>query len=114
MCWRDGHVSADRGWSHRICEALRWRPSGLRAWACEKLRRLITAISDTWKNYWLGAAITLCAEVSAASIVIDFWNVKINPALWITVVLASVLALNIFSVRGYGEAVSATIKLFVS
>jgi amino acid transporter len=54
-------------------------------------------------NYWFGSAITLCAEVSAAAIVIEYWTTKVNVAVWITIFLVGVLALNIFSVKGYGE-----------
>lgn len=64
-------------------------------------------------NYWFGAAITICAEVSAAAIVIQFWTTKVNIAIWISIVLFGILALNIFSVKGYGEAefIFASIKI---
>ncbi|KAH0566536.1 hypothetical protein GP486_000077 [Trichoglossum hirsutum] len=56
-----------------------------------------------WNN-WYSAAITLCAEISAASIVIGFWNSDINVAAWITIIIVVVICLNIFAVSIYGEA----------
>lgn len=58
-----------------------------------------------WNN-WYQAAITLCAEISAASVVIQFWNgaVGINVAAWISIIIVLVICLNIFAVSIYGEA----------
>ncbi|KAI9767768.1 MAG: hypothetical protein M1840_005449 [Geoglossum simile] len=56
-----------------------------------------------WNN-WYSSAITLCAEISAASIVIGFWNEKINVAAWISLIIVLVVCLNIFAVAIYGEA----------
>ncbi|KAI9866114.1 MAG: hypothetical protein M1813_001675 [Trichoglossum hirsutum] len=56
-----------------------------------------------WNN-WYSSAITLCAEISAASIVIGFWNSDINVAAWITLIIVIVVCLNIFAVAIYGEA----------
>ncbi|KAI9729454.1 MAG: hypothetical protein M1834_006835 [Cirrosporium novae-zelandiae] len=58
-----------------------------------------------WNN-WYSYAITLCAEISAAATVIQFWNgaADINVAAWISMVLVLILALNIFAVSIYGEA----------
>ncbi|BFZ60248.1 hypothetical protein YB2330_001277 [Saitoella coloradoensis] len=64
-------------------------------------------------NYWFGASITVCAEVSAAALVIDYWNSPVHVAVWITIILFGILALNIFSVKGYGEGefIFSTIKI---
>lgn len=58
-----------------------------------------------WNN-WYASAITLCAEISAASIVIQYWNgaEHINVGVWITIIALLVLALNVFAVSIYGEA----------
>lgn len=55
---------------------------------------------------WYSSAITLCAEISAASIVIQFWHgaVHINVAAWISLIIILVICLNIFAVAIYGEA----------
>ena len=67
-----------------------------------------------WNN-WYSSAITLCAEISAASTVIQFWPgaVHINVAAWISIIIVLVLCLNIFAVQIYGEAefIFASIKI---
>ena len=60
-------------------------------------------------------SITLCAELSAAAVVIGYWPgaADINVAAWISILLPFVLCLNIFAVRIYGEAefIFASVKL---
>ncbi|KAF5874922.1 putative amino acid transporter protein [Botrytis fragariae] len=67
-----------------------------------------------WNN-WYSAAITLCAEISAAAVVIDYWPgaVHINVAAWISLIIVLVICLNIFAVSIYGEAefIFASIKI---
>jgi amino acid transporter len=65
-----------------------------------------------WNN-WYNSAITLCAEISAAAVVIGYWNDTINQAAWITIIIVLVLALNIFAVSIYGEAefIFASVKI---
>ena len=67
-----------------------------------------------WNN-WYNSAITLCAEISAAAVVIQFWNgaVGINVAAWISLIIVLVICLNIFAVSIYGEAefIFASIKI---
>ena len=67
-----------------------------------------------WNN-WYSCAITLCAEISAASAVIQFWHGAdhINVAAWISLIIVLVICLNIFAVSIYGEAefIFASIKL---
>jgi amino acid transporter len=65
-----------------------------------------------WNN-WYSSAITLCAEISAAAIVIGFWNDDINQAAWISIIIVLVICLNVFAVSIYGEAefIFASIKL---
>jgi yeast amino acid transporter len=64
-------------------------------------------------NSWYQSAITLCAEISAAAIVIGFWNDEINVAAWISLIIVLVICLNIFAVAIYGEAefIFASIKI---
>lgn len=61
------------------------------------------------------SAITLCAEISAAATVIQFWDqeTKYSPAIWITLIIVLIIALNIFAVAIYGEAefIFASIKI---
>ncbi|KAK3332956.1 amino acid permease/ SLC12A domain-containing protein [Cercophora scortea] len=57
-------------------------------------------------NQWYSSAITICAEISAASIVIGYWQgaADINVAAWISLLLVLIIFLNIFAVAIYGEA----------
>ncbi|KAK4939506.1 hypothetical protein LTR10_020215 [Elasticomyces elasticus] len=67
-----------------------------------------------WNN-WYSCAITLCAEISAASSVIQYWHgaLHINVAAWISIILILIICLNIFAVSIYGEAefIFASIKI---
>jgi len=67
-----------------------------------------------WNSYY-AAALTQCAEISAAATVIAYWETApgINPAAWITIIIVITLLLNIIAVRIYGEAefAFASIKL---
>jgi len=58
-----------------------------------------------WNN-WYQAAITQCVEISAASIVIQYWDgaKDINVAAWISILIVLIICLNIFAVSVYGEA----------
>lgn len=67
------------------------------------------------RQNWYQAAITLCAEISAASVVINYWHGAnhISVAVWITLIIVLVICLNIFAVAIYGEAefVFASVKI---
>ncbi|KAL1899522.1 hypothetical protein Sste5346_002923 [Sporothrix stenoceras] len=67
-----------------------------------------------WNN-WYASAITICAEISAASVVIGYWPGAdhINVSAWITLILVLVILLNIIAVAIYGEAefVFASVKI---
>jgi len=54
-------------------------------------------------NYALNAGVVLCAEISAASVVINFWTTKVHVGVWITIIIVVIAALNSFVVEGYGE-----------
>ncbi|RKP13749.1 lysine-specific permease [Piptocephalis cylindrospora] len=55
-------------------------------------------------NYWYSWATTLAVELSAAELVMGYWFPNVNGIVWSAVVLVIVLALNMISVKGYGEA----------
>ncbi|KAH6683029.1 amino acid permease/ SLC12A domain-containing protein [Halenospora varia] len=69
-----------------------------------------------WNN-WYSSSITLCAEISAASVVIGYWEKvgpdHVNVAVWISLVIVLVICLNIFAVSIYGEAefIFASVKI---
>lgn len=52
-------------------------------------------------------------EVSAAAILIGYWNDSITPAAWITLILGLIIFLNVFGVAIYGEAefIFASLKI---
>ncbi|GJJ09791.1 hypothetical protein Clacol_004015 [Clathrus columnatus] len=54
-------------------------------------------------NYWYNWAMGLPAELSAASILMNFWNKSVSSAVWITVFYIVVLIINLFGAGLYGE-----------
>lgn len=54
-------------------------------------------------NYWLNWAITIAAEISAASMVMGYWYPHINPVFFSIAIFSAVFLANLFSVKIYGE-----------
>ncbi|CCH42990.1 Proline-specific permease [Wickerhamomyces ciferrii] len=54
--------------------------------------------------YYYTFIILVCTEVTAASIVIDYWTDKVHIAVWITIFLLVIIGLNFLAVKYYGEA----------
>lgn len=52
-------------------------------------------------------------EIIAASITISYWNAELNKAIFVTIFLIATVGINMFGVKGYGEAefVFAIIKV---
>ena len=50
--------------------------------------------------------VTLPLEIVAASITISFWTGETgtSPAAWVSIFLVVIISINLFGVRGYGEA----------
>ncbi|KAI8977192.1 amino acid permease/ SLC12A domain-containing protein [Mycotypha africana] len=55
-------------------------------------------------NYWYNWAITVAVELTAGSMVMQFWLPYVPNYVWSIVFLVIILGLNMFSVKGYGEA----------
>ncbi len=55
-------------------------------------------------NYWYNWAITVAAEIVAATVVMKFWFPDASPFLWSGLFLSLFVGLNIFSAKGFGEA----------
>lgn len=55
-------------------------------------------------SYWFGSSMTVAAELIAGAIIIKYWFPGSNSTLWAVLFLAILLALNLFSVKGFGEA----------
>lgn len=54
--------------------------------------------------YWFGSSMTVAAELIAGAIIIKYWFPGTSSTLWAILFLAVLLALNLFSVKGFGEA----------
>ena len=71
--------------------------------------------TDEPNQNWYSCAITLCAEISAAAVVIDYWPgaEPINPSAWVALIIVLIICLNIFAVAIYGEAefIFASVKI---
>ncbi|EFQ29285.1 amino acid permease [Colletotrichum graminicola] len=55
-------------------------------------------------NYALQWLTVLPLEIIAASITITFWDPNITKAIFVTIFLIGIIAINLFGVKGYGEA----------
>ena len=50
-------------------------------------------------NYWYSYAITLPTEITAAAIVISYWDDKTNPGVYITVFLVVIVFINLYVLK---------------
>ncbi|KAK3940050.1 mannosyl-oligosaccharide alpha-1 2-mannosidase [Diplogelasinospora grovesii] len=55
-------------------------------------------------NYALQWLIVLPLEIIAASITIGYWNNNLNRAIFVTIFLVTIITINLFGVKAYGEA----------
>lgn len=55
-------------------------------------------------NYWYNWAITIAAELSAATLIMKYWFPNSASLLWSGLFLALMFLLNYLSVKGYGES----------
>lgn len=55
-------------------------------------------------SYALQWLIVLPLEIVAASITIDYWHSTVNKAVWVTIFWVLIVIINLFGVKGYGEA----------
>ncbi len=55
-------------------------------------------------SYWFGSSMTVAAELVAGAIIIKYWFPGTSSSLWAVLFLAVLLAINLFSVRGFGES----------
>ena len=83
--------------------AVNWRWDFLTLLTLERAEHLLTAISNSYALSWL---VTLPLEIVAASITVGYWSgaQSVNPAAWVTIFLVVIISINLFGVRGYGEA----------
>lgn len=55
-------------------------------------------------NYWYNWAVTVASEISAASLVMQFWFPESPSFIWCSAFLIIVVGFNALSVKGFGEA----------
>ncbi|KAK8146000.1 glyceraldehyde-3-phosphate dehydrogenase 1 [Beauveria asiatica] len=55
-------------------------------------------------NYALQWLSVLPLEIIAASLTLDYWNHSLPRSVFVTIFLAAILTINMFGVKGYGEA----------
>lgn len=55
-------------------------------------------------NYALQWLIVLPLEIVAASMTIDYWGSNVSNAAWVAIFWVMIVVINLFGVRGYGEA----------
>ncbi|KAG1801411.1 amino acid permease [Suillus plorans] len=62
-------------------------------------------------NYWYNW--TIVSEISAAALLINYWNKTVNDSVWVVICLAVVLTINMLGAGAYGEAefIFASIKV---
>ncbi|KAI8338514.1 amino acid permease/ SLC12A domain-containing protein [Chlamydoabsidia padenii] len=54
-------------------------------------------------NYWFSWSVTIATELAAAATIIAWWRPVMPDAAWSTIFLVLIVALNMFSVKVYGE-----------
>ncbi|EKM83723.1 hypothetical protein AGABI1DRAFT_110353 [Agaricus bisporus var. burnettii JB137-S8] len=57
-------------------------------------------------NYWYNWTVVLPAELSAAAVLVAFWDreLTVNPAVWVAVTMVVVIIINFLGAGAYGEA----------
>ncbi|KAG1885704.1 amino acid permease [Suillus subluteus] len=64
-------------------------------------------------NYWYSWTIVSPAELSAAALLMNYWNQTVNDSVWVVMCLVVVVTINMLGAGAYGEAefVFASIKV---
>lgn len=55
-------------------------------------------------NYAMQWLVVLPLEIVAASITLNYWNNPVSNAVWVAIFWAVIVSINMFGVKGYGEA----------
>ena len=55
-------------------------------------------------NYAMQWLVVLPIEIIGASITIDYWGSTVSNAVWVSIFLVAIISINLFGVKGYGEA----------
>lgn len=62
------------------------------------------AETDEYHSYAMQWLVVLPLEIVAASLTIRFWRQDLNSAIFVTPFLIVIISINLFGVKGYGEA----------
>lgn len=64
-------------------------------------------------SYALQWLFVLPIEIISGALTIQFWNSSINPAIFVTIFLITIVTINMFGIKGYGEAefIFSTVKV---
>ncbi|OAA75737.1 general amino-acid permease GAP1 [Akanthomyces lecanii RCEF 1005] len=64
-------------------------------------------------NYALQWLVALPLEVIAGALTVEYWNASLSKAIFVTIFLLVIAVINLFGIRGYGEAefIFSTIKV---
>lgn len=67
-----------------------------------------------WTYFYAGVML-VCVEYSSIATVMEYWEVPVNPAVWIAMAMVVCIFLNVVAVKWYGEAefVMASLKVLL-
>ena len=91
---------------------------------CNGLEVSFVVLVVRWRSRWFADLLVLFSyalqwlvvlplEIIAASITVGYWGSDMNRALFVTIFLLTIIIINLFGVKGYGEAefVFALVKI---
>ncbi|KAI7875891.1 hypothetical protein K492DRAFT_167729 [Lichtheimia hyalospora FSU 10163] len=53
--------------------------------------------------YWANWAVGVAVELTGVAMIMEFWITSVNSVVWSVICLVILVAINVFSVKGYGE-----------
>jgi amino acid transporter len=63
-----------------------------------------TRVANPTSSYALQWLVVLPLEIISGALAIQYWNSSLNPAIFITIFLFAIIAINMTGIKGYGEA----------
>ena len=71
---------------------------------------LLLILQFSYALQWL---VALPLEVIAGALTVEYWNASLSKAIFVTIFLLVIAVINLFGIRGYGEAefIFSTIKV---
>lgn len=64
-------------------------------------------------SYALQWLVALPLEIIAGALTVEYWNDRLSKAIFVTIFLFMIVVINLFGIKGYGEAefIFSTIKV---